>query len=117
MGDRDGVRPDAEEGSGEIADVALWCPRRAEIGVDVTGQYVLGLDGAERLGVAGVFRPCGLSGFQLGPHVAGEIGVGGLPGLAFRVAVNQVAQFPDNLRFRLAVEFGDERQIHHSALV
>ena len=55
-------------------------------------------------------RRCGLSRAgllgdgQLGPHVAREVGVGGLPGLRFGVVVDQVAQFGDDFSSRLAVE-------------
>ena len=44
--------------------------------------------------------PALLGGGELGPDVAGEIGVGGLPGLRFRVVEDQVAQLGDDLRPR-----------------
>ena len=86
-------------------------------GVDVAGQHVLGLHGPQGLGVAGVSRAGTLGGGELGPDIAGEIGVGRLPGLRFRVAEDQVAQFGDDLLFGLAVEGGDERQVDRAALV
>ena len=106
-----------EQIGGERLDVAFGYPRRPEIGVDVAGQHVLRLHASQGLGVAGVIRPGTLGGGELGPHVAGEIGVGGLPGLRFRVVEDQVAQLGDDLLFGLAVERGDERQIDRAALV
>ena len=89
----------------------LGYPRCPEIGVDVAGQHVLGLHVPQGLGVAGVGRAGGFGGGELGPHVAGEIGVGGLPGFRFRVVEDQVAQLGDDLLLGLAVERGDEGQI------
>ena len=44
------------------------------------------------------YSPTGLlGGGELGPDVAGEIGIGGLPGLRFRVKEDQVAQLGDDL--------------------
>ena len=58
-----------------------------------------------------------LGGGELGPDVAREIGIGGLPGFRFRVVEDQIAQFGDDLLLGLAVERGDERQVHRAALV
>ena len=52
-----------------------------EIGVDVAGQHVLRLHAPQGLGVAGIMPGRRSGGGELGPHVAGEIGVGRLPGL------------------------------------
>ena len=111
MADRDGRRRDAEQIGGERLDVGRRYPRRTEIGVDVAGQHVFGLHCRQRLGVAGVCRPGRLGGFELFPHVARQIGVGGLPVLRFRVAVDQVAQFGDDGVLGLAVELRDIRQV------
>ena len=88
---------DVEQLGGKRLDVAFRYPRRAEIGVDVAGQHVLGLHFPQGLDIAGKGRAGALGGGELGPHVAGEIGVGGLPGLGFRVGEDQVAQFGDDL--------------------
>ena len=117
VGDRDGGWIDVEQIGGECLDVARRYPRRPEIGVDVAGQHVLRLHGPQGLGVAGVSRAGTFGGGELGPHVAGEIGVGRLPGLRFRVVEDQVAQFGDDLLLGLAVEGGDVRQVHRAALV
>ena len=61
--------------------------------------------------------PARLGRGELGPHVAGEVGVGRLPGLGLRVVEDQVAQLGDDLLLRLAVERGDERQIDRALLV
>jgi hypothetical protein len=90
-------------------------PGRAEMGVDVAGQHVLGLDLAQRLGVAG--RAGGLGGLQLGAHVAGEILVGGLPCSGLGVLIDQVAQFFDDAVFGRTVEAGDVGQVDAAALV
>ena len=79
-------------------------PRRAQIGVDVAGQHVLGLHGPQGVGVAGIIRAGGFGGGELVADVAGEIGVGGLPGLRLRVVENEIAQLGDDLLLRLAVE-------------
>ena len=101
VGDRDRRRwLDMEEVGGECLDVALRYPRCAEIGVDVAGQHVLRLHAAAGLGVAGIGRAGIEDGGELGADVAGEIGVGGLPGFGFRVVEDQVAQFGDDLCFR-----------------
>ena len=89
-----------EQIGGECLDVALRYPRCAEIGVDVAGQHVLGLHCSQGLGIAGIGRAGTLGGGELGPDVAGEIGVGGLPGFRFRVVEDQVAQFGDDLLLR-----------------
>ena len=89
-----------EQLGGECLDVALRYPRCAEIGVDVAGQHVLGLHGPQGLDIAGIVRAGMLGGGELGPDVAGEIGVGGLPGFRFRVGKDQVAQLGDDLCFR-----------------
>ena len=47
----------------------------------------------------------------------GEISVGGLPGLGFRIGIDQVAQFGDDFAFGFAVELTDERQIDLASLV
>ena len=44
---------------------------------------------------------------ELGAHVAGEVGIGGLPFLGLGVLVDQVAQLVDDLTRRAAVERGD----------
>ena len=88
-----------EQIGGECLDVAFRYPRCAEIGVDVAGQHVLGLHAPQGLDIAGISRPGALGGGELGPHIAGEIGVGGLPVLGFRVGEDQVAQFGDDLLF------------------
>ena len=44
VADRDGRRIDAEQLGGERLDVAFGYPRGTEIGVDVAGQHVFGLD-------------------------------------------------------------------------
>ena len=56
-------------------------------------------------------------GGELGADIAGEIGVGRLPGSRFRVGEDQLAQFGHNVRFRFAIEFPNERQFHRAALV
>ena len=117
VGDRDRRRLDVEQVGGECLDVALRYPRCAEIGVDVAGQHVLGLHGSQGVDIAGILRAGAFGGGELGPDVAGEIGVGGLPGSGFRVGEDQVAQLGDDLCFRLAVEGADERQIDRAALV
>ena len=89
-----------EQVGGEGLDVGFRYPRGAEIGVDVAGQHVLGLHGPQGLGIAGIVRAGMLGGGELGPDVAGEIGVGGLPGLRFRVVEDQVAQLGDDLLLR-----------------
>ena len=66
----------------------LGYPRRAQVGVDVAGQHVLGLHSAQGLGVAGIGGAGALGGGQLGAHVAGEVDVGGLPGLGVGVLVD-----------------------------
>ena len=101
-----------EEIGGKRLDVRFRYPRRAEIGVDVAGQHVLRLHFAQRLGVAGILRAGALGGGELLADVAGEIRVGGLPGLGFGVAVDEIAQLGDDLLLGLAVERGDERQVH-----
>ena len=106
-----------EQVGGECLDVALRYPRCAEIGVDVAGQHVLGLHRPQGVDIAGILRAGGFGGGELGAHIAGEIGVGGLPGSGLRVGEDQVAQLGDNLCFRLAVEGADERQIDRAALV
>ena len=117
VADRHGGWIDAEQLGGECLDVRYRYPRGAEPGVDVARQHVLGLHGPQGLGVAGVSRAGSLGGGEFGPDVAGEIGVGRLPGLRFRVAEDQVAQFGDDLLLGLAVEGGDVRQVHRAALV
>ena len=89
-----------EQVGGECLDVALRYPRCTEIGVDVAGQHVLGLHGSQGLDIAGIVRAGMLGGGELGPDVAGEIGVGGLPGFRFRVREDQVAQLGDDLLLR-----------------
>ena len=96
VADLDGRRGDAEQIGGERLDVGRRYPRCPEVGVDVAGQHVLGLHRSQGLGVAGVGRAGGLGGGELRPHVAGEVGVGGLPVLRFRVVVDQVAQLGDD---------------------
>ena len=100
VGDRDGGRIDVEQIGGECLDVACRYPRCTELGVDVAGQHVLGLHGPQGFGIAGVSRAGTLGGGELGPDVAGEIGVGRLPGFGFRVVEDQVAQFGDDLLLR-----------------
>ena len=113
----DGCGRDVEQVGGEGLDVAFGNPRRAEIGVDVAGQHVLRLHVSQGLGVAGEGGAGGFRRGELGPHVAGEVGVGRLPGLRFRVGVDQVAQLGDDRVLGLAVERADERQIDRAALV
>ena len=89
-------------------------PRLASMSPGSTSSGCTALQGG---GIAGILRAGGLSGGELGPHVAGEIGVGGLPGSGLRVGEDEVAQFGNDFRFGFAVKLADERQIDLAALV
>ena len=65
--------------------------------VDVAQQYILGLDGAKSIGVAGIGGSCCFCGGELGAHVAGQVGVGGLPGSRVGILVDEVTQLGDDL--------------------
>ena len=106
-----------EQIGGEGLDVGFGHPGRSQVAVDVAGQHVLRLHASQGLGVAGEGGAGGLRRGELGPHVAGEIGVGRLPGLGLRVAEDQVAQLGDHPLLRLAVERSDEGQIDRALLV
>ena len=49
-----------------------------------------------------------LGGGELGPDVAGEVGVGGLPAVRVRVAVDQVAELGDNQVYAFTVKLRNE---------
>ena len=97
------------------------CPSRGsrapQVGVDVAGQHVLGLDQAQGLDIAGIGGAGTLGGRQLGAHVAREIDIRRLPDLGVGVLVDEVAQLGDDLADWGLVERGDEGQVHHAALV
>ena len=92
-------------------------PRCPEIGVDVPRQHVFGLDDGQRLGVAfeGRSRVAGVGEFVA--DIAREIGVGGFPFVGFGIAEDQVAQFLNDLFFRLAVQLCDEVGVNTAVLV
>ena len=117
VGDGHRVRRHAEEVGGEGLDVRLRDPGGAQVGVDVAGQHILGLHQAQGLGVAGIGDASALGGRELGAHVAGEIDIGGLPGLGVGVLVDEVAQLGDDLAHRGLIERGDVGQIDDAALV
>ena len=97
VGDGDGGWIDIKKVGGECLDVALRYPRCAEIGINVAGQHVLGLHFPQGADIADVLRAGGLGGGEFLPHIAGQIGVGGLPCLRLRVRKDQVAKFGDDL--------------------
>ena len=72
---------------------------------------------AQGFRIAGVGRAGVLRRLELGPHVAGEVRVGGQPFLGVGVLVDQVAQFVDDLTRRAAVEGGDVGQVDTAAVV
>ena len=115
MGDVDRTGGHLEQMGGKRLNVRGRHPRRAEIGIDVPGQYVLGLNGAQGLRI--LCRSGPLSGCQLGADVARQILVGRDPVLELRVVEDQRAQFGDHRVLGLAVEAGDERQIDRTLLV
>ena len=117
VGDRDARRLDVEQVGCERIDVAFRYPRCPEIGVDVTGQHIFGLHASQGFRVAGIRRASLSSSREFGSDVAGQIRIGGLPAFRFGVMKNQVAQFANDLRFWLAVECGDVRQVHCPTLV
>ena len=101
----------------EGLDVRLGDPGRAQVGVDVAGQHVLGLDQAQGLDIAGIGGAGTLGGGQLGAHVAGEIHIRRVPDLGVRVLVDEVAQLGDDLADWGSIQRGDEGQIHDAPLV
>ena len=54
----------------ECLDVALRYPRSSEIGVDIAGQHVLGLNCSQRGDIAGIGGAGMLGGGELVPDVA-----------------------------------------------
>jgi hypothetical protein len=60
------------------------------MGIDVTGQDILELDGAQGLDITGIGGTGAFRRSELGTYVAGEIQVGGVPGLGVGVLVDQV---------------------------
>jgi hypothetical protein len=70
-------------------------PRRSEIGVDVAGEYVGRLDGAERLGITVEVRSGLLGGGEFCPDLAGKVDVGGFPGFRCGVEKDQIVEFGD----------------------
>ena len=57
MGNLHCLRRHAEEPGSEGLDVRFWYPRCAQMRVDVAREYILRLDGAQSIGVAGIGGP------------------------------------------------------------
>ena len=117
MGDGNTLQVNLEEMSGEGLYIRFGNPRRAEPGVDVARQHVLGLDRSQSLDVARVQRTGLFGKRQLVPHIAGKIRIGGLPGPRLRIGKNEVAKFGDHVLAFLAVKLADEGQIDGAAFV
>lgn len=100
----------AQERLGKGGDVGAGNPRAPESGVDLGGRQVLGLNAAQGLDVGAELRvPCGrgFGGRELGAHVAGEIGVVGLPRAGLGVEEDQATKLGDGGGFIGAEKSGD----------
>ena len=85
-----------EQARDEIPDVGWRNPRGAEARLDVARLQIGGLHGFERLDIApvGGIESGGAAGDrELGADIAAQIPVGGLPCPAFRIAVDEAAEF------------------------
>src|SRR5262249_41282793 len=103
----------AEQMRREGLDIAFRYPRRAQVGVDLAGQHILGLDGAQGVDIAGIGAASAFGGVQLGAHIARQIDIRGVPDLGGRVLVDEVAQLRDDLVDWRPVQRGDVWQIHY----
>jgi hypothetical protein len=115
--DRDVLEWGAEQISRKDLDIAFGYPRRAQVSVDIARQHVLRLDQAQGLDITGIGASSTLGSCQLGPHVAGEVHIGRVPGLGVGVLVDEVAQLRDDLADWRPIQRGDEGQIDAAALI
>ena len=94
--DRDVFLFSGQQFAEEALDIGHGYPRGTQARVDIAGFEIAGLHGAEGVYIRGELGRNGGGGFgdfELAPDIAGEVGIGGLPGVALGIAEHQAGEF------------------------